>query len=212
MNRIQNIQTLLDTSCAVRRSSSPSVELVSLYYSINVDGSIVRNTDIVQATLKNPLYILCYIGSPNPNAIGSVSYIYDLVAITNNNGQLIENIPLKNWRIEKLHLRDHYVANFTLVPIANSSLSWRWSASKYGLPISDLWALINGIDESCLTTKEVDLYLDYFRAKKDLTEANLSLEDYKLQVANQNNIIDQYKELLSKFQEIIDGNDKISKT
>jgi len=212
MQRAKNIQRLMNLSCVTRRIASPHIELPQIYFSINEDNSIKRHTDIIRATIGNPLYILCFISVPYPKYGGGFRSKNEMVAMTDRKGNTLENIALNNWKVLDISFDyDGLVDSIDIVSEFGTCIL-KPTVDKMRMNIEYNWKMLIEIDSECDTPKEAQLYRDYFTTKSHLNQADFSIDKYKKEINKKDNIISQYQDLLEKFQEIVDRGEIVSKT
>ncbi|TCD16978.1 hypothetical protein EZ456_23815 [Pedobacter psychrodurus] len=213
MQRAKNIQRLINLTCVNRRSGNPHLILSPVYYSIWDDNKVERNTDIIQAVVCSPPYIICFIKVPYNNHYGNVYHIEELVAFTDKEGNLLDFLALNNWKITSFGIdSEGYINGVSLLSNDDVNFILKPSNSKSRLKFQHHWQMLIEIDKNCNTPIEAKLYQDFFITKNKLDKAELSITDFKEQLDRKDDIISQYEELLEKFQEIVEKSETISKT
>lgn len=217
MHRLEQIQKLFDTTCANRLSGKPEIKLSPVYYSIYNEDRVERNEDIVRSVTGNPDFIICFVKAPHDWPSGGQYYLEELFCIIDNEGNNIEGITLNEWKLRNLTTNRFdkvETAEFCLVNDPKENLILNLSNLDYNkmINIPELWKFFKEIDQECKNIREVEIYKKYFLAKKESNNDKLLLTEYQNQVYSKNSVLNQYKELLQKFEEIVNNNAKISKT
>lgn len=217
MHRLGVLQNLFDATCAHRRSGQPKIHLTPVYYSIFLDFTVQKNNDINLALCGNPEYIICFVLVPQ-DGVNGYHKIEELFGFINQKGSSDDKISLSKWNLQKILMHSNgIVQSFELRKNDDPKECFKYTiigsdTIHKRLNIEHLWRVFNEIDSNCETSREALIYLDYFFATQNLNNSKLTLRDYEINLSVKENLITQYKDLLTRFQEIVDGNHKISKT
>ncbi|WP_231465791.1 hypothetical protein [Pedobacter sp. Leaf132] len=205
MNRVKNIQRLINLSCVNKRSGDPNIKLSSLFYSISEDDAVDRNSDIIQAVITEPKYVLCFLIVPYRGQYGSYCK-EELVAFTDKEGNALSKITLSKWEVLNLQLTSSdYLKSLTISRGSDVQVVLDFQNLPRLTVVSDFWKLVKEIDASCETAREAHAYLDYYLDKKKLNDAERSILDFQEQLSKQANVLEQYQSLILQFQKIVDS-------
>lgn len=133
---------------------------------------------------------------------------YILAALLNKQRNLVNKVQLTTWTLSKIEFsssRDgHPNPKFTFSLNKDMDQSFEF----YSLEIKDVqtaWNFFLEIDEKCETVMEAKFYFDYFIYRIKHQGLAASIEQYKADLEQKNNLIDQHKTLLQQIDEMVKG-------
>jgi len=208
MKKLEIIQKSFDATCLHRRSGRPKIQLTPAYYSIYSDGLVIKNSDVNLSLANDPERIICFVSVPFDDT--SPYYkIEELFGFINLTGELTNELVLSKWAMSKIVMADQErVLSFEIHRIDNRNEKINFvmignDAWKNRLEIADLWVLFTQIESNCETSAEANIYFNYFFVIKKIDQQKLTLKEYRTELLEKNNIINQYKELLQNIDILV---------
>jgi hypothetical protein len=211
MHRLSIIKTLFEATCNVRRIAEPNLIIEPIFLSIYESNIVKVNRDINQSIVSNPEYIICFVGYRKRALNGSYDNMIDHSFIIDKVGNSIEGITSQNWIIYDIRLgtTDH-VDSAKFAPNNLNSNEYEYTivgrSTSDKLTPQDLWDMFTGIDGNCKTDREIDLYIKYFIEHKRLNNSELTLNQYKSNLALKDDVVAKYKDLMSNIENLVARN------
>jgi len=200
----QQLRNLFNIAREERQNGDVNRSITSYYISIYEDNSITGSDTVLRAITGNPKYI-----------IGHTVHNYEyfgrrkdakIFGYINSNGDLINGIYKSKWILTDFKMfQVSFIesATFKLISNSNEEFEFHFDSSTPFKSIQLLWDLFVEIDDNCDTVKEAKLYYEYFLKKLELQDMTLSMDNYRQQITNQNDLIIQHESLLNVIKNLI---------
>jgi hypothetical protein len=130
----------------------------------------------------------------------------EIFCYVNRSGEASRQLMLSKWALQDIQLfGNSSIQSATMRLIADPSQIFSFDDS-IGMPIKSfqsLWTLFSEIDVNCSTSKEAEFYFNYFVNKLELDSVTFSLNDYRNQLQESKNVINQYQGLLNRISALV---------
>lgn len=204
MNRIPIVQSLYEIAKTERQNGNANSSITPYYYSIDSNNIVHATNTLITAVSENPEYLFCctvhnyqYYGTRHDAKI----YCY-----LNKEGTIFPRITRQKWSLESLDIFQLSIideATFSLINDPSQIFSFKFDSGSPFKSMQTLWDLFIEIDDNCDTVKEAKLYYEYFLKKLEIHDMSLSMDDYREQIANQNDLIIQHESLLGVIKNLV---------
>jgi len=184
---------------------------ISSYYSSSSIFIVIQNNRVVSRTSN-----ISFIYSGNFNyALFIVDYGFVQEKKWNKNNwefagiitpnNIIASIPGEHWSLTNIHFGFTpygYMAPsfvFTLNTDLDKYITYETSSDNFDLA----WKFFLELDTECTTYEQAMIYQKYYNERLRRSELELTVENFKTELAEKNSVIYQYKDLLKLIEEKI---------